>query len=425
MILREKYLQDLIRFQDTEMIKVVTGVRRSGKSTLLEMMAEHLAKEGVSRERILFFRVESMEFDSVRGDYRELYRVAAERMLGIEKPYLFFDEIQETPGWERAIESLRVDFGCDIYITGSNAFLLSSELSTLLTGRYVGTRVRPLTFSEYLDFKGAVPGEPDTARADIAMMPDGSPATLAGLFSQYRTYGGLPYLALSEPSREVHRAYCETLHNTVLVRDILERERRRGRRQVTNAALLERVNAFLADNIGNECSVNGIAGAIRSESLEAANNTVAAYVAALEEAYLFDSVRRYDIKGKELLKTRGKFYICDVGLRNYEQGYRNADPGRVLENIVYQQLVYEGYDVWVGHLRTGEVDFVASKDDGRIYIQVAEDMTAQATMERELAPLSAIRDGFPKIVVVGSGSYPTNIDGIKIVGAVDFLLGRR
>ncbi|WP_165248590.1 ATP-binding protein [Adlercreutzia sp. ZJ141] len=424
MIPRDKYLGKLIQFQDKDVIKVVTGVRRCGKSTLLDLMAEHLVRQGVAPERILFFKMESMEFDDVREDYRALYSLVRKRAEGLTHPYLFFDELQETKGWERAIDGLRVDLDCDIYITGSNAFLLSSELATLLSGRYVEVEMQPLTFSEYLDFRGATIEGLSLSQSDLAVMSDGSVVTLASLFSQYRRYGGFPFLSLEEPDKSSHQAYCKTLFDTVIVRDILEREKRHGRRQITNADLLIRISDFLADNIGNECSVSSIASALRSQNSKTADSTVAAYIEALEQAYLFRHVRRYDIKGKEILKTNGKRYICDVGLRNHRQGYRRSDAGRVLENIVYQQLIYDDCSVWVGHLRAGEVDFVAERNGERVYIQVTEGMTEKATMERELKPLKAVRDAYPKMVVAASGSYPTSIDGIRIVNAVDFLLGR-
>lgn len=424
MIKRNKYLDELIRFQDKDVIKVVTGVRRCGKSTLLELMAEHLRGQGVTQERILFFKMESMEFDDLRQDYRALYDLVRERADGLAHPYLFFDELQETEGWERTIDALRVDIDCDIYITGSNAFLLSSELSTMLTGRYVEVEMQPLTFAEYLDFRGASTEGLSPTQGDLAMMADGSVATLASLFSQFREYGGLPFLSMDEPDRQAHQAYCKTLFDTVIIRDIIEREKRRGRRQIADPDLLVRISDFLADNIGNECSVNSIAGTIRSLRPKTADATVAAYIEALEQAYLFRHVRRFDIRGKEILKTNGKRYICDVGLRNHRQGYRGTDSGRVLENIVYQQLVYDGYSVWVGHLRAGEIDFVAERAGERVYIQVTEDMSNDETMKRELGPLRAIRDAHPKMMIVASGSHPTNIDGIRIVNAIDFLLGR-
>ena len=423
-IIRQKYLDELLRFRDQDLIKVVTGVRRCGKSTLLDMVRERLAGEGVAEGRLLSFKMESMEFDGI-GDYRDLYAIVRRRADGVERPYLFFDELQQVEGWERAINALRVDFDCDIYVTGSNAFLLSSELSTFLSGRYVEVEMLPLTFAEYLDFRGAEWFGAGSAQADLVRLPDGSYGSLQALLDQYRRYGGMPFLALSEPDPERHRSYMSSLYDTVIVRDILERDRRRGRRQVTNPDLLRRLCDFLSDNVGNEGSVNSIAGVVRSEGSRVANDTVDAYIAALREAYLFYRARRYDIRGKELLKTGGKHYVVDTGLRSYLQGYRDADQGRVFENMVYLQLLYDGYEVSVGKLRAGEVDFVATRAGERLYVQVTEDMTDPATMERELAPLRAVRDSYPKEVVAMRGSHPTDVDGIRILSAADFLLHRR
>jgi len=419
MIERPRYLDQLKAFQDKDLVKVVTGVRRCGKSTLLSLMQDELLRQGVSQERVLSFQMESMEFDGI-GSYRDLYDIVVERARGLHHPYLFFDELQEVSGWERAINALRVDLDCDIYVTGSNAHLLSSELSTLISGRYVEVEMLPLTFGEYLRFRGF---ERDSSSPGLAQGRDNAIALVGDLFRDYRRYGGFPFLALSEPDREAHAAYMRTLYETVVVRDVLERARRRGERELTNRRLLERVCAFLADNVSNPNSVNGIAGAMRAEGLVAANDTVDAYISALERAYLFHHVRRYDIKGRELLKTNGKHYIVDTGLRNWLGGYRDSDQGRMLENIVFLQLVYDGCQVSTGKLRGGEVDFVAERGGERLYVQVTQRMDDADTARRELAPLRAIRDNYPKMVVVGGGEHPVEMDGIRIVDAADYLLG--
>ena len=420
MIEREKYLNQLLLFKDTGLIKVVTGVRRCGKSSLLALMQERLRQEGVEANRIISFQMESMEFDAIR-DYQSLYATVKGRIESIPRPYLFFDELQEVEGWERTINSLRADGDCDIYITGSNAHLLSSELSTLLSGRYVEVEMLPLVFSEYLAFRGiAAPATHDPQA--IAEDRDGSPVSLGMLFEQFREYGGFPFLSFSEPSRDEHRLYLKSLYDTVVIRDILERDRRKGARLPRNGRLLERICRFLADNIGNENSPHSIANALRSNSEKASSDTVGAYISSLCDAYLFYPAKRYDIKGKELLKTNGKHYIVDTGLRSFLDGYRNSDPGRTLENIVYLQLLYAGYEVAVGKLRQGEVDFVATRDSERFYIQVCEDMRDEATLDRELRPLRAIGDAYPKLVVTGLGSYPRNIDGIAIRSITEFLL---
>ena len=276
-------------------------------------------------------------------------------------------------------------------------------------------------FSEYLAFRGiAAPATHDPQA--IAEDRDGSPVSLGMLFEQFREYGGFPFLSFSEPSRDEHRLYLKSLYDTVVIRDILERDRRKGARLPRNGRLLERICRFLADNIGNENSPHSIANALRSNSEKASSDTVGAYISSLCDAYLFYPAKRYDIKGKELLKTNGKHYIVDTGLRSFLDGYRNSDPGRTLENIVYLQLLYAGYEVAVGKLRQGEVDFVATRDSERFYIQVCEDMRDEATLDRELRPLRAIGDAYPKMVVTGQGSYPRNIDGIAIRSITEFLL---
>ncbi|MBQ9068034.1 MAG: ATP-binding protein [Eggerthellaceae bacterium] len=418
LIERPRYLSQLVAFQDRDLIKVVTGIRRCGKSSLLKLMQEELRRQGVADERIIIFKMESMEFDGL--DYQGLHSLILKRIGNVERPYLFFDDVQEVAGWERAVNALRVDVDCDIYITGSNAHLLSSELSTLISGRYVEVEMLPLTFSEYLAFRGYERGKGESS--GIAFGKGGQPAVLPDLFGLYRRFGGFPFLALAEPEIEEHRAYMKTLYDSVIVRDILGRDRRGGQRRLTSSELLERTCAFLADNAGNSNSVKSIADAIRAGGLSAANDTVDAYTAALCDAYLFYPARRFDIKGKELLKTNGKHYVVDTGLRNYLAGYRDADQGRMLENIVFHQLCYEGFDVHVGSLRAGDVDFVATRGSERLYVQVTDNMEDKSTYERELAPLRSIRDAHPKLVVTGSGSYPADEDGIRIVDACDFLL---
>lgn len=423
MIIRQKYLDELIAFQDTDLIKVVTGIRRCGKSTLLDMMREHLARQGVPENRLITFKMESMELSTIT-DYRELYDLAIGRIPGQSHAYLFFDELQNVEGWEKAVNALRVDADCDIYVTGSNAFLLSSELATLISGRYVEIALQPLTFAEYLDFRRATWQPAGKSGSDIALFEDGTFATLSSLFEQYRTFGGFPYLALREPDEKTHREYMRGIYKTIIVRDIMMRTRRKGLRAVSSQPVLERICAFLADNIGNETSTNKIAGTLKADGQSANRATTEFYIATLAEAYLFRHVRRYDIKGRELLKTGGKYYIADTGMRSYLDSYRNTDDGRVLENLVHNQLVFDGFDVMIGHLRGGEVDFIATKPRRKIYVQVTEDMRDEETMRRELAPLRRIGDEYRKIVVVASGSYPTDIDGIEIVNIVDFLLHR-
>lgn len=423
MIVRQKYLDKLIAFQDTDLIKVVTGIRRCGKSTLLAMMRQHLMQQGVPESRLFTFQMESMEFIGVT-DFRELYNLVIRRIEGQSHVYLFFDELQNVEGWEKAVNALRVDVDCDIYVTGSNAFLLSSELATFISGRYVEIAMQPLTFAEYLDFRGASWRPAGETGADIAVFADGSFATLQNLFEQYRTFGGFPYLAQQAPDEAKHREYMSGIYQTIIVRDIMTRAQRNGLRAVSSRDVLERICSFLADNIGNETSTNKIAGSLKADGQSTNRATTEFYISTLVEAYLFRHVPRYDVKGRELLKTGGKYYIADVGMRSFLDRYRGNDVGRVLENLVYGQLVFDDYDVLVGHLRGGEVDFVATKPRRKMYVQVTENMQDEETLKRELAPLRRIGDEYRKIVVVGSGTYPADIDGIEIVNIIDFLLHR-
>ena len=423
LITRQRYLDKLVAFQDTDLVKVVTGIRRCGKSTLLDMMRSHLAQQGVPESRLLTFKMESMELSDIT-DYRELYDHVVKRIGGQHHVYLFFDELQNVEGWEKAINALRVDVDCDIYVTGSNAFLLSSELATLISGRYVEIPMQPLTFAEYLDFRGATWQSGGKVGSGIALFADGSFATLSSLFGQYRTFGGFPYLALQEPDEEKHRDYMRGIYQTIIVRDIMARAQRKGLRAVSSRDVLERICSFLSDNIGNETSANKISGTLKAAGHSTNRDTAEFYISTLMEAYLFHSAQRYDIKGRELLKTGGKYYIADTGLRSYLDSYRNTDVGHVLENLVYNQLVFDGYDVMVGHLRAGEVDFVAMKPRQKMYVQVTEDMSDEETMRRELAPLRRVGDEYRKIVVVANGDYPSDIDGIEVVNVIDFLLHR-
>lgn len=423
MIIRQKYLDALTSFQDTDLVKVITGIRRCGKSTMLEMMRQKLVGDGVDPSRLFTFKMESMEFDGIE-DYRELYHIVLDKIQGVEHPYLFFDELQNIEGWEKAINSLRVDYDCDIYITGSNAFLLSSEIATLISGRYVEIPMQTLTFSEYLDFRGASLPKGDLGSSGVVQLGDRSFATTKSLFADYMTYGGFPYLATKKPEKAVCSAYIRDLYQTIVVRDILAREKRRGHKTITDRKLLERICLYLSDNIGNRTSINKIVGTLKENGAASSNKTVDSYIEALLEAYLFTRADRFDIKGRALLATGGKYYICDTGLRNHLDGYRGSDTGRLLENIVHNQLVFDGYTVHVGHLRAGEIDFVASGNSGeRFYIQVTETIFSQETHERELAPLRKIPDEFPKIVLTLDEVHPTDEDGMRIINIIDYLTG--
>ena len=428
---RDLYLSQLIAFQDTEPVKVVTGIRRCGKSSLLKLMQNHMLDKGIRQEQIIAMNFESMEYRKM--DVQAFYEYVKGKILPNRKMYLFFDELQRLDRWEDAVNSFRVDFDCDIYITGSNAYLLSSEYSTYLGGRYVEIKMLPLSFKEFLEFHGyevrdyKAPGGGIKKRAYDS---NGEMVQWEDLFEAYVRYGGMPGIADVGLEQDKVLALLDGVYSTIVVRDILEREKRRGQRQITDAVLLRKVILFLADNIGNNTSLNSISNTLVSEKLledrvkqgKPATQTLAAYVGALQEAYMFYGVKRFDVKGKAELKTLGKYYIVDVGLRNYLLGYRDVDTGHIIENIVYFELLRRGFDVAIGKVGDKEIDFIATRDDVKIYYQVTDDMTARSTAERELAPLMAVRDNYEKVVIAMSTNSTASVDGIKIVRLIDFLL---
>lgn len=429
---RDLYLNRMIAFQDTEMIKVMTGIRRCGKSSLMKLMAEHLRENGVADEQILEMNFESMRIPEM--DARGFYEYVKARICPDKRTYLFFDEVQKVPGWENAVNSFRVDFDCDIYITGSNAYLLSSELSTYLSGRYVEIKVLPLSFREFLDFHGYTLTERKSPAGGIKkriMDADGEVYDTKELFDAYTRFGGMPMLA--DIGLEIDRvtATLDGVYSAAVVNDILEREKRKGQRTITDPVLLRKILMFLADNIGNNTSATSIGNTLVNEGLledgkrktKPAVQTIQAYIKALTEAYFFYEIKRFDIKGKEYLRTLGKYYIVDIGLRNYLLGFREGDSGHILENIIFFELMRRGYDVAIGKIDSQEVDFIATKTDEKKYIQVTETMNAPETRERELAPLRKIRDSYEKIVIALECDLTQTQDGIKIIRALDFLLG--
>lgn len=428
---RDLYLDKLIAFQDTEPIKVVTGIRRCGKSSLLKLMAAHLRGNGVSDEQIIEMNFESYEFLKMTVD--ELYRYVKERVLPDRRIYLFFDELQRMDGWENAVNSFRVDFDCDIYITGSNAYLLSSEYSTYLSGRCVEIKMLPLSFAEFVDFYGFTIKTVKSAlggQKKKAVDQDGTQYELREIFDAYMRFGGMPGIADVGMEQDKALTLLEGIYSTVIVRDILEREKRRGQRQLTDAMLLKKIVLFLADNIGSSVSISSIGNTLVSEGLlddsgrrgKPSAHTVQAYVNALLESYFFYEIKRFDIKGREFLRTLGKYYIVDIGLRNYLLGFRNRDSGHAIENVVYFELLRRGYDVAIGKVGNAEIDFIAAKADEKIYVQVTESMESEAVRARELAPLQGIADNYEKIVLSLHPGLETSYDGIKSIDLIEWLL---
>lgn len=428
---RDQYLKKLIGFQDTEPVKVITGIRRCGKSSLLKLMTRHLRETGIQQEQIVEMNFESHDFRSMSSD--EVYHYVKEKAVPGKRMYLFFDELQRIDAWEDAVNSFRVDLDCDIYITGSNAYLLSSEYSTYLSGRCVEIKMLPLSFREFLDFHNFEVQETNSALGGTRRQvfdKNGERYDLREVFDAYMRFGGMPGIADIGLDQEKALSLLEGIYSTVVVRDILEREKRRGQRQITDSALLRKIVLFLADNIGSSISISSIGNTLINEGLledgkrkgTPSTHTVQAYIGALLESYFFYEIKRFDIKGKAYLRTLGKYYIVDIGLRNYLLGFRNRDSGHAIENVVYFELLRRGYDVAIGKIDNQEVDCIATTADDKLYIQVTESMQSEDVRKRELAPLQKIRDNYEKIVLSLEAGLDASYDGIKSLNLVDWLL---
>ncbi len=429
---RDIYLNKLIGFRDTEPVKVVTGIRRCGKSSLLKLMIQHLKDTGVLPEQIIEMNFESFDFRGMGAE--DIYGYVKERIVPKKRMYLFFDELQRIEAWEDAINAFRVDFDCDIYITGSNAYLLSSEYSTYLSGRCVEIKMLPLSFKEFLDFNGFEVRKTQSALGGFRKQVfdgNGERYELREVFDAYMQFGGMPGIADVGLEQEKALSLLDGIYSTVVVRDILEREKRRDRRQITDPALLRKIVLFLADNIGSNVSAASIGNMLVNEGLlddgkrkgAPSAHTVQAYVDALLESYFFYEIKRFDIKGKAYLRTLGKYYIVDIGLRNYLLGFRNRDSGHAIENVVYFELLRRGYDVAIGKVGNAEVDFIAATANEKKYIQVTESMMSEEVRRRELAPLQNIRDNYEKIVLSLETGLDTSYEGIKSENLMDWLLG--
>lgn len=428
---RDLYLKKIIAFRDTEPVKVVTGIRRCGKSSLLKLMVEHLKETGIADEQIVEMNFESHEFKKMSAD--DFYEYVKARVIPGKRMYLFFDELQRITNWEDTVNSFRVDFNCDIYITGSNAYLLSSEYSTYLSGRCVEIKMLPLSFSEFLYFHDFEVKETKSALGGTrqqAFDKSGERYELREIFDAYMRFGGMPGIADVGLDQEKALVLLDGIYSTVVVRDILEREKRRGQRQITDPILLRKIILFLADNIGSSVSVSSIGNTLVNEGLledgkrrgAPSAHTVQAYVNALLESYFYYDIKRFDIKGKEYLRTLGKYYIVDIGLRNYLLGFRNRDSGHAIENVVYFELLRRGYDVAIGKVDNAEVDFIATKADDKLYVQVTESMTSEEVRRRELAPLQKINDNYEKIVLSLDPGLDASYDGIKSLNLINWLL---
>ena len=428
---RSQYLNKLIAFQDTEPVKVITGIRRCGKSSLLKLMVKHLKDEGKADNQIIEINFESFAFKDFSAT--QLYRYIQERIVPDKKMYLFFDELQRVNAWEEAVNSFRVDFDCDIYITGSNAYLLSSEYSTYLSGRCVEIKMLPLSFSEFITFYGFEIRESKSklgTSRKFAYDTEGERYELHEVFDAFMRFGGMPGIVDVGLDQDKALSLLDGIYSSVVMRDILEREKRRGFKHITDPLLLRKIILFLADNIGSNVSVSSIGNVLADEGLlEGANrsskpsaHTVSSYVNALLESYFFYEIKRFDIKGKEYLRSLGKYYIVDIGLRNYLLGFRDRDTGHSLENVVYFELLRRGYDVAIGKIDNKEIDFIATNADDKLYIQVTESMKEENTKNRELTPLKKVKDNYSKIILSLEPGLETSYDGIKSIHLIDWLL---
>lgn len=428
---RDLYLNKIIAFQDTEPVKVVTGIRRCGKSSLLKLMVLHLKESGITDEQILEMNFESHAFKNMNSD--SFYEYVKQHIVPNKRMYLFFDEVQRVPNWEDAVNSFRVDFNCDIYVTGSNAYMLSSEYATYLSGRCVEIKMLPLSFSEFLTFHGFEVREIKSSLGGIrkqAFDKNDERYELRDVFDAYMRFGGMPGIADIGLDQEKALMLLEGIYSTVIMRDILERENRKGQSRITDPVLLKKIIMFLADNIGSNISVSSIGNTLMNEGLldngkrkgTPSVHTVQSYINALLESYFFYEIKRFDIKGKEFLRTLGKYYIVDIGLRNYLLGFRNRDSGHALENIVYFELLRRGYDVSIGKIDNSKVDFIATKADNKIYVQVTESMTSEDVRKRELSPLQKISDNYEKIILSLNPGMDSSYNGIKSINLIDWLI---
>ncbi len=428
---RDCYLNKLIGFQDTEPVKVITGIRRCGKSSLLKLMVAHLKETGIHPGQIVEMNFESNDFRKMTAD--EVYAYVKKCIVPHKRMYLFFDEIQRIDGWEDAVNAFRVDLDCDIYVTGSNAYLLSSEYSTYLSGRCVEIKMLPLSFREFLYFHDFEIKEAKSALGGIRKQvfdKNGERYELREAFEAFMRFGGMPGIADIGLDQEKALSLLDGIYSTVVLRDILEREKRRGQKRITDPVLLRKIILFLADNIGSSVSISSIGNTLINEGLlergmrkgAPSAHTVQAYVNALLESYFFYEIKRFDIKGKEYLRTLGKYYIVDIALRNYLLGFRDRDSGHAIENIVYFELLRRGYDVAIGKIGNAEVDFIATTVDEKKYIQVTESMHSEDVRKRELAPLQKIRDNYEKIVLSLEPGLDSSYEGIKSENLIEWLL---
>lgn len=401
MIERPLYLNKIMPFVDTPFVKILTGVRRCGKSTILKMIQKKLKEEHhITDEQILSYRFDSMEYEDMTS--KELYQELKTKILNTKKTYLFLDEIQEINGWEKVVNTLASDYDVDIYITGSNSRMMSSEISTYLTGRYVTFYIYTLSFDEYLTFKKSY-------------------STIYNIkqeFNQYVRLGGFPATHLQEYSQDEVYTIVRDIYNSTIFSDIVRRN------QVKKIDQLERVVKYTFNNVGNTFSAKSISNYLKSEQRKIDNETVYRYLEKLQKAYILHRCSRYDLQGKSILKTQEKFYLADISLRYAVLGYTIDSVASSLENIVYLELKRRGYDVCIGKYKDKEIDFVATKQNEKIYVQVTQEIKSEKTQKREYEQLLEIKDNYPKYMVLTDDFAGGNYQGIKTMHITDFLLSK-
>ena len=394
---RKEYLDKLIAFRDKQIIKIVTGIHRCGKSTLLRLYQDWLKAQGVSENQIISINFEDMDYEELT-DYKKLYAYLKERLVRDNMTYIFLDEIQHVDDFPKVVDSLYIKEKVDIYMTGSNAYMLSSEIATLISGRYVQIEMLPLSFREYMESTGSMDDR-------------------GVKYTEYLENSSFPFTLELKGHPDEIRDYLEGLYNTIVVKDIVNRKR------ITDTMMLKSVLRFVFDNIGNPLSSKKIADTMTSDGRKIDVKTVEKYLEALSESYIIYQAKRYNIKGKQYLKTLEKYYVVDIGLRFMLLGSRQVDAGHILENVIYLELLRRGYDVYVGKIDTFEVDFVAQNRKGTAYFQVALTARDEKTLERELRPLQAIRDHYPKVLLTMDEDPEAQYEGIRRLNARDWLLG--
>lgn len=394
---RDIYLNKLVNFKDKPLIKVITGIRRCGKSTLLDLFEEYLLNNGIKKENIIHMNFEDLIYDEIK-DYKDLNKYIKEKILDNDKKYIILDEIQQISNWEKAINSFLVTLNCDIYITGSNAYLLSSEISTLLSGRYVEIKMLPLSFKEYLEFNNYNTKE-----------------NLEEHFNDYLLYGGLPIVSYVHDKSAI-RNILSGIFNTVIIKDVSKRN------AIRDITLLENLIRYIAQNVGRPISSRNISNYLNSAGRKTSAETIDNYLKMLENAFIIYKANRFDIKGKMYLKTLEKYYIVDTGIRNELLSFKDGDYGHMLENLIYIELLRRGYDVAVGKIDNLEVDFVAQNYDEKIYYQVSASILDENTKKRELNPFDHIPDHYEKVILTMDKTPIKDFNGIKNINIIDFLL---